>query len=206
MPKTITTSIKDLTTKRFGKLIVLGYVYSKNKKAYWNCLCDCRNERIVYGAYLRNGEVKSCGCLQKEKVIQTNKSRATHKLSGHRLYITWARMKQRISNPNNEAYKFYGKRGIKISQDWLKFNNFYRDMFPTWKKGLTIERIDVNGDYCKKNCKWIPNINQSYNRRNTIRVKINNEIIPLATAVKRYGNVHSSTAYRRMKRGIKRIK
>jgi hypothetical protein len=148
---------------------------AKRKEHIGIVYVDCGKEKIVYGAYLRNGEVKSCGCLQREKAIQTNKARATHKLSGHRLYITWARMKQRCLNPKSTSYKIYGGRGIKISKDWLKFENFYRDMFPTWKENLTIERVDVNGNYCKENCKWIPSIEQNYNRRNSIKNKNKNK-------------------------------
>ena len=81
------------------------------------------------------------------------------------LYMTWTRMKSRCQNPNNPRYKDYGGRGIKVCIEWQDFENFRRDMEPTYAKGLSIDRIDVNGDYEKSNCQWLTMAEQQRNKR-----------------------------------------
>lgn len=92
----------------------------------------------------------------------------THRKSSSDLYKKWAGMKRRCLNKNEIQYHNYGGRGIKVCDKWLKFEGFAEDMESTFKKGLSLERIDVNGNYCKENCKWIPLSEQSRNRRNVI--------------------------------------
>ena len=91
----------------------------------------------------------------------------THGLSKTKLYNIWNGMKARCENKNVKQYVYYGGRGIKLHKSWKKFENFLNDMGQTYKNGLSIERVDVNGDYCKENCKWIPRNEQTRNRRNT---------------------------------------
>ena len=75
-------------------------------------------------------------------------------------------MKQRCLNSKNKNYNLYGGRGITISNEWINnFQNFCGDMLPTYKYGLTIDRIDNNGNYCKENCKWLKANYQQMNRR-----------------------------------------
>ena len=80
-------------------------------------------------------------------------------------------MKGRCLNPKNTNFKNYGGRGIKICPRWMKFENFMKDMLPTWKKGLTLERLNNNGDYKLSNCSWVTNFEQQNNKRNNRKYK-----------------------------------
>mgnify|MGYP006921364745 CR=1 FL=1 len=83
----------------------------------------------------------------------------------HPFYKAWGRMKERCNNPNFNKYSNYGGRGIKYSEQWEKYKNFEKDMLSSWKQGLSLDRIDVNGNYCKENCRWITMKEQQNNRR-----------------------------------------
>jgi hypothetical protein len=97
-------------------------------------------------------------------------SRVSHKMSKTKAYQTWNGMIQRCTNPNSSSYKNYGGRGIRVCKRWMEcFTNFYEDMGEK-PEGKTLDRIDNNGNYNKKNCRWATSFEQSWNRRNTIKV------------------------------------
>lgn len=96
--------------------------------------------------------------------LKGNKNGVTHGLSRHSAYNSWKKMIQRCTDPKNQDYKYYGGRGIKVCDRWLDVRNFVEDMGER-KKGWSIERIDVDGDYTPKNCFWIPMKYQAKNRR-----------------------------------------
>lgn len=157
----------DLTGQRFGRLTVIKEI-GKNKYSdyLWECLCDCGNTKIVTTNRLRCGITKSCGCLRKELCVDTH---TTHNLSKSRLYKIFWMMKYRCYNHNSSAYKYYGAKGITIYQPWLNdFLNFYNWALANgYQDNLTIERIDVNGNYEPSNCIWITQAEQMKNRTNT---------------------------------------
>lgn len=93
-----------------------------------------------------------------------------HGMRKTRIYRTWSHMKGRCNNPNDKAYKYYGGRGIKVCDRWNDFVNFQEDMGADYDDSLSIERINVNGDYKKFNCRWIKFSEQSKNRRTNRKI------------------------------------
>ena len=154
----------NLIGRRFGKLIVLedgGRDSIQN--ILWLCQCDCGNKTLVRTPMLNSGRTKSCGCLKFES------RNSTHGLGKTRLYSLWSKMKDRCFRKNNPAYKWYGGRGITICKEWIEdFINFYNwAMDNGYNDDLSIDRIDVNGNYEPSNCRWIPLKEQALNTRTT---------------------------------------
>ena len=165
-----------LEGKIFGRLTVIELAYVKNHKTYWRCRCTCENETIVAGSSLTSNHVISCGCRKKE-TEQENCFKATHGLRGTRIYHTWRDMKNRCLNPNYAKFYNYGGRGITVCEEWKNnFVTFYNwAMANGYTDELTIERTDVNGNYCPENCTWIPMEKQCDNKRNTVRLTYKGE-------------------------------
>lgn len=173
----------DLTGNRFGRLTVIERVEnSKDNRTQWLCVCDCGNKKYIIGKNLREGKTKSCGCLLKEKAKIINKK---HGMRYTRLNNIWNSMKQRCNNSNDKNFNYYGGRGIKVCKEWLdKENgmiNFYNwAMVNGYKENLTIDRIDVNGDYEPSNCRWVTQKVQSNNTRANHYITYNNETHTIA--------------------------
>lgn len=146
----------DRTGRKYERLTVL-YKAGQDKwgNTQWYCRCFCGNELIVRGGSLHSGNTKSCGCLQREKVSRLNVS---HKLRKHPLYSVWCGIKKRCYNKNSKDYENYGGRRISVWPKWkMDFMAFYKWAKNSgWKKELTIDRIDNDGDYEPKNCQFIP--------------------------------------------------
>lgn len=164
--------IKDLTGKKFNKLLVKGYIGKNDKnQALWLCMCECEKYIVVNTSSLKNGHTKSCGCLKSELTIQRNKTNVhiKHGKARTRIYRIYQGMKERCYNKNNERYKNYGKRGIIICDEWLNkengFINFYNwAMNNGYTDELTIDRINVDSNYEPNNCRWITNKEQQSNK------------------------------------------
>jgi hypothetical protein len=148
----------DITGNRYGKLTVLKYVETIDKKAYWECICDCGETTIVQGARLKTGETKSCGCWKHE-------ARAKHHLCEHRIYSIWKGMKRRCKDVNLGDYAYYGGKGIKVCDEWI--NNvqaFYNWAIANgYSDELTIDRIDNSKGYEPSNCRWATTKQQAFN-------------------------------------------
>lgn len=158
---------EDLSGKVFGKLTVLKKLEAKrfgNGKTYsqWECLCDCGNISILTRRALTSSGTKSCGCFHKEMVT-------THGLSLLPEYDAWYNMKSRCYNPRDYSYESYGGRGIKVCDRWLELENiglynFLEDM-GSRGENESLDRIDVNGNYCPENCRWTTKRIQAFNTR-----------------------------------------
>lgn len=207
MPKKI-----ELAGKRFGKIKVLSRKGVEKGSVIWNCVCDCGKEIEISTSRLNFGNVNSCGCVKRQRAIERN---TTHGKSNTRLYEIWVGMKKRCYNPKCKAYERYGGRGITVCQEWLDdFINFYN-----WALGngysdtLSIDRIDVNGNYEPNNCRWASDKEQGRNQRKTIYFTLF-QIEKSLSEWCEYAEVKYMRAYQRMKNGnkpfdeeeIKRIK
>ena len=168
---------EDLTGKRFGKLRVIEEAERRNKCITWKCICDCGNILNVSSSNLKSNKTKSCGCYQKQRTKEAN---IKHGDTRTRLFMILQAMKARCYNPNNNRYYRYGARGICICDEWLDKENGYLN-FKKWALNngysdtLTIDRINVDGNYEPANCKWSTNKEQSNNRSTNRFIEYNGQ-------------------------------
>ena len=167
--------IRDLTGQRFGRTVVKEFAYKNSHGlSCWRCVCDCGKEHIACGTTLTRGHTRSCGCLHDELA----RKRATkHNGCKTKLYTIWQAMRRRCFDIHSKSYSDYGARGITVCKEWATsykcfrdwaFNNGYED-------GLTIDRINNNGNYCASNCRWATRAQQNDNTRRTIKIKYKNK-------------------------------
>lgn len=190
----------DLTGQRFGRWTVIKENgRAKDKKILWHCVCDCGSEKDVPGSCLVNGDSKSCGCYNIEKIIERS---TKHGKTNTKLYNVWKSMKQRCNDKNCNAYLYYGGRGIKVCDEWNEsFEAFYEWSIKNgYKEGLSIDRIDVNGNYCPKNCKWSTWEEQANNKRGNRVVSYNGENYTIAE-LSRISGIKYRTIIDRLNRG-----
>lgn len=188
---------EDLTGMQFTRLTVLEPVRRKGK-LMWRCLCSCGKEVITTKSSLKSGESKSCGCYSRE-ICQ--KSITKHGKHGTRIYRIWKAMKQRCNNQNCNAYHNYGERGISICKEWEDFLTFESWALSNgYADDLSIDRIDVNGNYCPENCRWATAIEQGNNKRKNRLITYNGETKTLAEWA-RDKNMKVITLFNRLNRG-----
>ena len=158
---------EDLTGKTFNRLTVIKRAEIEKKEVYYLCKCTCGNEKIIRGKDLKYNKIKSCGCLNKEKTTERN---TKHSLRHTRIYRIWLLMKNRCLNSKYYLFKNYGGRGITVCNEWKNdFVKFYDwSMNNGYNDTLTIDRIDVNGNYEPSNCRWATKLQQ---QRNTTRLR-----------------------------------
>lgn len=190
----------NLIGKRYGRLIVIGRAENdKYGQARWKCKCDCGNYTIVTGYRLRSGNTVSCCCYQTERIII---SKTKHSMYGTRIYHIWADMIQRCSNKKNPKYKNYGAKGISVCDAWRNdFKKFYEwSINHGYSDELTIDRIDVNGNYESGNCRWANYITQENNKTTNHFIEINGENKTISEWSKIY-NINPSLISNRIFRG-----
>lgn len=179
---------KDMTGQKIGRLRVIEIAEHNGhgKTLTWKCLCDCGKEVYVTGTLLRRKDgTRSCGCLQKDTISEIGKRIASHKTKhgacNTRLYSIWSNMKSRCTNPKNTSYIRYGGRGIRYEPIWERFEPFYKwAMANGYADNLTLERINVDGNYGPDNCKWATRKQQSNNRRDNHFLTYNGETHTIA--------------------------
>lgn len=167
----------DLSGRVYGRLTVLCREGNLYGKVGWKCKCECGNELIVAGADLKGRNKASCGCLKRDIARLKNFS---HGMTETAEYRAWCKAKSRCTVESDPSYKNYGQRGIMMCPQWLNsFENFFADMGPKPDGNYSIERLNVNGDYEPGNCVWATQLEQSRNKRNTVRVIHEGESVSL---------------------------
>lgn len=190
------SNIKDLLGLKFGRLVVKEFSgLDKRKKSLWLCECDCGNTTIVRASDLSNNKTRSCGCYQKEsRYSHTLRHGNTCGRSSTITYASWQSMIKRCYNKKGKCYKNYGGRGITVCDRWTEektgFVNFLLDMGEC-PKGLTLDRIENNGNYEPGNCRWATYIEQANNTRNNRFLEYNGKKLTIAqwsreTGINRY--------------------
>ena len=161
--------------EKFGRLTVTGEAprrfRSNRMHRFWYVICDCGTTLEVWAAALKNGHSKSCGC-----------GRARHGLSHSALHYAWTNMFKRC-----ERRTEYSERGIRVDPRWYFFEQWLRDMGPTYKPGLTLDRIDNDGDYTPENCRWVTPTVQANNRRSNVFLSTPAGRLTIAQAARRFG-------------------
>lgn len=158
----------DLIGKRYDRLTVVDRLSNdRQNKRTWLCVCDCGSETKARTSHLTSGNVRSCGCKLYDRI--------THGHYGTPTYVSWYNMKSRCNNPKATRFDDYGGRGISVCERWDKFENFLADMGER-PEGMSIDRINVNGNYEPGNCRWATRSEQELNKRRNTVVALNTNL------------------------------
>lgn len=204
------TKDKQMVGKTFGRLTVIkrvgSKIYSENtsKQSLWLCQCECGNLTEAVGTLLKRGITKSCGCLQKESI---RKIATKHGHGRERLYGVWASIKNRCYCKTEPSYHYYGGKGITMCDEW---KNDYM-AFRRWAYAngydknaeymqCTIDRIDVNGNYCPENCRWVNQKIQCNNKSNNKKIKYMDKYYTIAELAEMFF-INKSTMYGYFRKG-----
>lgn len=182
--------------QRYGRLVAVEKVGKKGRAALWSFRCDCGNDHIALANNVRRGICQSCGCAQRKQISERA---ATHRMTGSPEHRVWHLMIQRCTNPKATQAIHYHGRGIKVCDRWRSFENFYADMGPR-PEGMTLDRIDNDGDYDLGNCRWATNEVQSRNKRSNRWVTFQGKRMCITDALKLV-NLDVSSFYARLKKG-----
>ena len=178
---------------RFTRLTVIGKSDKKDKSrvTIYECKCDCGKTVYARRTFLLNGRVKSCGCWTKDRMTK-------HNMSNTRLYRIRNGMLFRCYNKNSSDYANYGGRGISVCNEWKdSFENFYNwAMSNGYAEGLTIDRINNNGNYDSSNCRWVSMKLQSRNTRTNHLYTYKGETKTIAEWAEITGIGHDTLTYR----------
>jgi hypothetical protein len=184
----------DISGEVFGRLTAHNVVKrNKHNQLIWRCTCECGAECEALSFLLRRGEKQSCGCLKKEAIARVN---YRHGKTRTKIYGIWHSMMQRCYDNNSHAFIRYGGRGITVCDKWKSFDADMGDK----PEGMSLERIDNNGDYSPGNVVWASAKAQSNNRRNNVVIEINGRKQTMQQWADESG-VKLGTIWMRLKRG-----
>lgn len=189
--------MEDFTGRKFGRWTVLSFSHKvscgNGANYYWNCICDCGTVKKVSASSLRGGKSTSCGCYNKEIISQPKK----HGMTKEKIYWVWHSMIQRCENKNEKNYRNYGGRGIKVCPEWHDSGVFIEwSLSNGYKQGLTLDRIDSNGNYEPNNCRWVGWDVQANNTCRNHYVEING-IVKTVAQWARENNIPYKSVYSR---------
>lgn len=200
--------INNEIEKKYNRLTVISFAYSHPVMGFfYNCKCECGNTKIFGITAIKRGSTKSCGCLQKEALKKLNTGNSNrlfkHGDSHTKLHICWVNMIDRCTNKNCTGYKNYGGRGITICKEWIKDYLTFKEWAVSngFCKELTLDRINVNGNYEPSNCRWITQQEQCNNRRATTFLEMDGITMPLADWSRKL-NIKIITIHGRLRRGL----
>lgn len=150
---------KAAVGKTFGRLTIVSDISECGDRSYVRAKCSCGVEKDVNISAVLAGGTKSCGCLRRElartRALKDNVARATHRMSGSRMYRTWTAMMHRCNDPTDVNWKHYGGRGIKVCKRWYSFEKFFKDMGYPPSPDMQIDRRNNDGGYKPSNCRWV---------------------------------------------------
>jgi hypothetical protein len=156
----------DISNKRFGRLLAVKFAFTKNKRSYWECVCDCGKVKNINITHLNVGKTKSCGCLNREIILKIRTKHGLYKVENNKEIQCYRNMINRCTNSKTKGFEHYGGRGIKICDRWLQgFEYFFTDMGKAPTKNHSLDRIDSNGNYEPSNCRWTTKDVQIKNRK-----------------------------------------
>jgi hypothetical protein len=180
----------DLRGESFGRLTVVSRTANRagGKHVAWHCRCDCGREIVATSVHLRAGHTRSCGCL----LSDVSRSRLTthgHSRGGRpsREWASWSSAKNRCFNPRDAAYADYGGRGITMCDRWRRSFAAFIDNMGVRPDGMSLDRIDVDGDYEPGNCRWATDVEQANNRRRSLIVTYDGKRMPLKQLCRGFG-------------------
>jgi len=189
--------------EKFNKLTVLNKTNEKANKTYlWLCECECGNLTKVKKWNITSGNTRSCGCLKVESIKKVGQQNISHGMRYTKIYKIWESMKRRCNNEKAERYASYGGRGITYCEEWEKFDGFYEWVKESgYKEGLSIDRIDVDGNYEPSNCRWVTLEQQSFNKTNSRKVHYKDKELTIAELAKKTGKSYHLLYQRIVKLG-----